>query len=50
MSNNVLGSHPSSQDCMKRNKSKYGAKLRKPDHTVAMSCFVLDAQPMIYLK
>ena len=34
--NIVLGSYPSSRDCMKRNKSKYGATLKVADHTVVM--------------
>ena len=28
---------------MKRNKSKYGVKLKIVDDTVAMSCFVVDS-------
>ena len=31
------GSYPSARDCMKRNKSKYGAELKMADHTVAHS-------------
>ena len=46
--NTVLGSHPSSRDCMKQNKSKYQDKLEISDHTIAMSCFVAGAQPLIY--
>ena len=42
--NTVLESCPSSQDCMKRNKPKFRAKLKMADHTVAMWRFVVDAK------
>ena len=48
--NMALGSYPSSRDCMKRNKSKSGDKLKMADHTGTTSCFVVDAQPLIYSK
>ena len=48
--NTVFRSYPSSRDCIKQNKSKYGAELNVADHTVAMSCFVVGAQPLIYAK
>ena len=44
--NTVLGSYPSSRDHMKRNKSKYDAKLKMADHAVAILCFFVDDQPL----
>ena len=45
--NTVLGSYPSSHDCL---KPKYGAKSKMADGIVVMSSFVVDAQPLIYSK
>ena len=41
--NTVLRSYPSLRDRIKRNKSKYGAKLKIEDYTVAILGFVVDA-------
>ena len=40
--NKVLGSYPSSRDCVKRNKSKYGAKLNMVDHAVEVFLYTLN--------
>ena len=45
--NTVLRSYHSSRGCMAR--KKYGAKLKMAVHTVAKSCFVVDAQPLLYI-
>ena len=41
--NTVLGLYPSSRNCMKRNKSMNGVKLKKADHAVTMTYFVVDS-------
>ena len=48
--NTVLWLYHSSCDCIKQNKSKYGAKVKMADHHTSQSYSVLDAQPLIYSK